>query len=579
MTLPEDTILENRYRIDKLLAHGGMGAIYRGYDANLDIHVAIKENFFQTPQSIRQFEQEARILARLRHLNLPRVIHHFNFDDQQYLVMDYVDGLDLWELVKREKYPLPERQALDYLIQICDAVQYLHDQHPPIIHRDIKPQNIKITAAGQAMLVDFGIAKVGDSDTRTRTGAQGVTPGFSPPEQYSKAGTTPRSDIYALGATLYAVLTGKKPPDSVILLVDKAKFIPPNQLNFKLTDRVSAAIIYAMQPQLQDRPPSVDVWRKELEQILDSLPATILDEPGRTVVSTVLSPTSPETPALTRQTEPPKRNIPWLWLGLGLVGIIALVSAITFFVMTGGEDSLDTPVVGQTETVASPATGTSTAAQGATATAQDTTQPQVDMDATVAAAVQATATKQAQATDIALAATSTEQAVKIEAATGTAQAALTVLGTKRAQATKTPTAIPTAIATPTLTPVPTNTSPPTATATEVALASTCPAWFITPEPNKAVFMIENHIGQELFVDAATLGQNSVVAAKQGEESGKLLYQLPPGRHDFNLRVGGGFGHVGADVQAGQILVAPVFFSGQAEETVYDMEIPEGCPQR
>jgi serine/threonine-protein kinase len=274
MTLPEDTILENRYRIDRLLAHGGMGAIYRGFDTNLSMPVAIKENFFQTPQSIRQFQQEALILARLHHPSLPRVIQHFSYEGQQYLVMDFIEGEDLWEIVKKQKRPLEEAQGLTYITQICEAVVYLHKQNPPIIHRDIKPQNIKITPDNRAVLVDFGIAKIVEVDSRTRTGAQAVTPGFSPPEQYSRVGTTPASDIYSLGATLYAILTGKKPPDSISLLVNLANFEPPNAINEAISNRTSQTIMHAMRPQPEDRPPSVEVWKKELQASLNSLNAS-----------------------------------------------------------------------------------------------------------------------------------------------------------------------------------------------------------------------------------------------------------------------------------------------------------------
>ena len=619
MTLPEDTILENRYRIDRLLAHGGMGAIYRGYDTNLDIQVAIKENFFQTPHSIRQFEQEARILARLHHPNLPRVIHHFSFDDQQYLVMDYVDGLDLWEVVKNAKSPLPEHQALDYLIQICNAVQYLHEQKPPIIHRDIKPQNIKITPQGEAKLVDFGIAKVGDSDTRTRTGAQGVTPGFSPPEQYSKTGTTPRSDVYALGATLYAIVTGKKPPDSVILLVDKSKFIPPTQLNDKLSDSVAEAILYAMQPQLEDRPASVAAWQMELQKILDEPGVTKVEPPNHTVITPGSSPTypTPTAPPAIEATRPeqPNRNKVWVWLGLGAVAVALLIAAIAFVVFYGGTEPEESAVALTAKNAASVDNSSSGAVvvdmeatvQGAlnatgTAVAQNSTPVGVDMEATVAAMVEATATEQARgtnvaATEAALAAVSVEQARQAAEATETASAIVAATETAEAAVTNTPTPEPTDLPTTTPTPIPpTDTPTPTftptaiptatsgasaastATATPVVVASTCPSWFITPEPNKAVLMIENHIGEEIFVDALTLGESSVIPAKQNDESGKILFQLPPGLHDFNLRTAhAGSGHVGASVEAGQILVSPLFFSGVPEEPVYDMEIPAGCP--
>jgi len=306
MILPEDTILENRYRIDGLLAHGGMGAIYRAFDTNLNIPVAIKENFFQTPERVAQFKQEALILARLRHPALPSVIHHFISQGQQYLVMDYIEGNDLWEIIKRQGEPLSEREALDYMIQVCQAVSYLHRQRPPIIHRDIKPQNIKITPAGRAVLVDFGIAKqfTGTGD-QTQAGAQAATTGFSPPEQYSGAGTTPASDIYSLGATLYAILTGKKPPNSLSLMVGSSKFEAPRILNPKLSLLTSKVVIHAMQVKPELRPKTVDAWQRQLEQISVSLrPAVDQSSPGRdthldpenTVAGARLAPAVPAVP-------------------------------------------------------------------------------------------------------------------------------------------------------------------------------------------------------------------------------------------------------------------------------------------
>ncbi len=278
MTLPEDTILENRYRIDRLLAHGGMGAIYRAFDMNLSTPVAIKENFFQTLHHVAQFKKDALMLARLRHPALPRVIHHFSFEGQHYLVMDFIEGENLWEVVRGRGEPLAEREALDYIVQVCQAVGYLHKQTPPIIHRDIKPQNIKITPEGRAMLVDFGIAKqIVDEESRTEAGAQGVTSGFSPPEQYSGSGATPASDIYSLGATLYAALTGQKPPNSVSLLVGKVKFTPPDIINPKLSGQVAQAIAHAMQPKSAHRPQSVMAWQKMLETIVEATPPTSPD--------------------------------------------------------------------------------------------------------------------------------------------------------------------------------------------------------------------------------------------------------------------------------------------------------------
>lgn len=282
VTLPLDTILENRYHLQRLLARGGMGAIYQAFDVKLEVSVAIKENFFHTPHSIQQFKQEALILARLHHTNLPRVTDHFNIEDQQYLVMDFVEGQDLWEIVTAQRQPLTEAQAVDYILQVCDAVKYLHHQHPPIIHRDIKPQNIKIKPDGTAVLVDFGIARVVEGGERTHTGARGMTPGFSPPEQYSGIGTTPASDIYALGATLYAILTGQRPPDSISLMVGGEKYQPPNIINPKLSAGITRAIIHAMQVRPQNRPGSVAEWQQELCGIGKNQFTTLLDDAPKT---------------------------------------------------------------------------------------------------------------------------------------------------------------------------------------------------------------------------------------------------------------------------------------------------------
>ena len=122
MTLPEDTILEHRYRIDGLIAHGGNGAIYRAVDMTVDLQVAIKENFIQSPQRVAQFEQEAKVLTQLDHPLLPRVTHHFSFESEQYLVMEYIEGQQLWELISRRGQPLAEAEALYYFLQVCQAV-------------------------------------------------------------------------------------------------------------------------------------------------------------------------------------------------------------------------------------------------------------------------------------------------------------------------------------------------------------------------------------------------------------------------------------------------------------------------
>ena len=184
MTLNVGTVLNNRYRIAKLVGQGGFGAVYRAWDTSLSQPVALKENNDGGLESQRQFEREAKLLAGLRHPNLPRVIDHFIVPDQgQYLVMDYVEGKSLAALLAERGRPLDEAEVLPWIRQVADALEYLHTSTPPIIHRDIKPDNIIITDKGRAMLVDFGISKVYEANKGTTIGAKGVTPGFSPPEQ------------------------------------------------------------------------------------------------------------------------------------------------------------------------------------------------------------------------------------------------------------------------------------------------------------------------------------------------------------------------------------------------------------
>jgi len=253
MPLSTGSTLQNRYRIVQLILQGGFGTLYKAWDTNLDKHCALKENLDTSPEAQRQFLKEAKILANLTHTNLPRVTDYFFISGQgQYLIMDYIEGRDLQEIlevqmnVSRTRGRLSELQVFPWINQVCDALSYLHSQNPPIIHRDIKPANIRITLDGKAMLVDFGIAKTYDPKLKTTIGAQAVTPGFSPYEQYGKGKTDIRTDIYALGATLYTLLTGQEPPESVQRVVNDP-LISPRQLNPDLSQRVSATMIKALQ--------------------------------------------------------------------------------------------------------------------------------------------------------------------------------------------------------------------------------------------------------------------------------------------------------------------------------------------
>jgi len=265
MTLDKNTLLHNRYRIIEILGQGGMGSVYRAIDENLGVEIALKENLFTTDEYARQFRLEAVILANLRHPNLPRVSDHIVLGDQgQYLVMDFIDGEDLRFRMERLGM-LTEDDAIHIGAAICDALIYLHSRKPPILHRDIKPGNVKITPDGHIFLVDFGLAKVYQSASQaTTTGARAMTPGYSPPEQYGTARTDPRTDVYSLGATLYAALSGVIPEDGLARAMDNAQLTPLRKRNTKVSRRLAAAIEKAMAVDPSDRFQTSEEFKKSL---------------------------------------------------------------------------------------------------------------------------------------------------------------------------------------------------------------------------------------------------------------------------------------------------------------------------
>jgi len=277
--LPLGTVLRSRYKIVELVGQGGMGAVYRAEDLRLEgRQCAIKEvglDIEASPslqaQAREQFHREASVLARLDHPNLPKVSDYFSEGDRDYLVMDFVSGRNLKEIVdeaRRQGRFLEEKQVLAWAEQLCDALEYLHSQDPPVLHRDIKPANIKLTPGGIIKLVDFGLVKLlVPDDARTITILQGRgTVQYTPLEQYGgdTGHTDVRSDIYALGATLYHLLTNHPPADAKQRFLKPDSLIPPRSLNPNLSPRVERAILWAMEMHPDDRPASVAELRKEL---------------------------------------------------------------------------------------------------------------------------------------------------------------------------------------------------------------------------------------------------------------------------------------------------------------------------
>ncbi len=258
------SLLNKRYRILEVLGQGGMAAVYRAIDENLGVEVAVKENLFTTDEYARQFRLEATILAGLRQSNLPRVSDHFVIESQgQYLVMDFIEGEDLRQRMDRLG-PLPEQEVIIIGVAICDALSYMHSLKPMILHRDIKPGNVRITPSGHIYLVDFGLAKLVEGRETTNTGARAMTPGYSPPEQYGTARTDPRSDIYSLGATLYSALTDVLPEDGLDRAMNRKQLTPIIKHNPKVSEHVATVIEKCLVIQTEDRYQSAEELRYAL---------------------------------------------------------------------------------------------------------------------------------------------------------------------------------------------------------------------------------------------------------------------------------------------------------------------------
>jgi serine/threonine protein kinase len=270
--LPQDSLLNKRYRILKLAGTGGMGAVYKAEDAPYENRpVAIKEmrQSSLNPQELgvatEQFKVEAIMLAHLQHPSLPRIYDHFLEGNRWYLVMDFIDGETLDERLRRtpgRKLPPPE--ALNIGIQLCRVLDYLHKRQPPVVFRDLKPSNVMLTPEGHLYLIDFGIARIFKPGQAKDTKAYGSI-GYSAPEQFDREQTTAQADIYSLGITLHEMLSGNIPSLTPFHL-PRLSF--PGQ---PALERLAALIAQMIEMDKNKRPASIEKVRQELESIRDAL--------------------------------------------------------------------------------------------------------------------------------------------------------------------------------------------------------------------------------------------------------------------------------------------------------------------
>jgi len=257
-SLAPNTLLQNRYLIVHLIGKGGMGDVYLAVDQRLGSAVALKRTFFSDDEMLGSaFEREAKTLARLRHPVLPKVSDHFTENEEQFLVMEHISGDDLSKRLEAMQKPFPLSWVLFWADHLLDALAYLHAHEPPIIHRDIKPQNLKLTDENHIILLDFGLSKNNTGESRVvssgSTGSVvGYTPHYAPMEQIRGTGTNPKSDIYSLSATLYQLMTNVVPADALTradaLLNDMSDPIKPiSDLNTEIPKAVSDVILKGME--------------------------------------------------------------------------------------------------------------------------------------------------------------------------------------------------------------------------------------------------------------------------------------------------------------------------------------------
>ena len=267
--------LNDRYRIVRAIKEGGMGAVYEAMDDGGKRYAlkALIDRFTdpaERAEAIARFQEEASILRELQHPQIPRVYSDFLHGGRYYLAMDFIQGDDLEDLLRQQpsgRYD--EATVLRWADQIADVLDYLHERR--LIYRDVKPSNIMIErATGSVKVVDFGIAKLFQPNER---GTLIGTPGYSPPEQY-QGQATPQSDVFALGATLHHLLTGRDPRDE-----PPFSFPPVRQLVPSVSAQTERAIMRALEMELDKRWPSAAAFRA-------ALPTEVARRPGRKPANT-----------------------------------------------------------------------------------------------------------------------------------------------------------------------------------------------------------------------------------------------------------------------------------------------------
>jgi serine/threonine-protein kinase len=342
-------VLVGRYRVRGFLGKGGFAATYLVEDQRLSgkrrAVKEIPEIFFD--------ERETEILARIQHPAVPDITDRFAADGMVYLVLEFGGERTLEGVRDAEGGRVPLVRLRPWIDQLCDVLGYLHAQTPPIVHRDLKPANVLLDERDRVMLIDFGIAKEAAPDAATRTIARSASHGFSPPEQVMGTGTDQRSDVYALGATIYVLLTGEIPP-AAHERVAGSDLVAPRQLVPELPQAIEDAILRALELNVARRHPTIDAFRSALASAPAASPARKgASAAPRTVmigdtppVATAAPAAGPATVAPVAAVPAPRRQtgIPPAALIAAGVLLLALVAAAAFWATRGEDEAAEPPV-------------------------------------------------------------------------------------------------------------------------------------------------------------------------------------------------------------------------------------------
>lgn len=298
--LAEHTLLNNRYVVIKVLGIGGMGVVYEARDSLLSSRVALKQAVCVDGNSQKYFETEVCLLANLQHPGLPRVTDRFTDAHGQFLVMDLIEGPDLKSLLEEKKQPFSHEEVLDWGEQLLDVLRYLHSRQPPVFHRDIKPQNLKLKNSEIVTLLDFGLATGAPSYMTSMVAGnsiQGLTPEYAPLEQLLRFSyfmhrvasrlnaaqvdeimserTDGRTDLYSLAATMYHLMTGVIPINAIDRFLATLHGEPDplplaNQVCPNVPSQVANFLLHAMAIRRKNRFDSAEAMKKELQDIMRS---------------------------------------------------------------------------------------------------------------------------------------------------------------------------------------------------------------------------------------------------------------------------------------------------------------------